>query len=207
MDEYKQYLYDRNRTRYNNIDEGDLTHQKSLRDKLKCKSFKWYIENIAYDLVERFPLIEPPHKAFGVIRSIADPILCIDSLFNNLSEKVGMYDCDEDLKYPSDSQYWGLTWYRDIRELNGIFCLVLDRNSINSNNTIPVILYFCHNQQKGQAWRYDETYHWIVHEQSKKCLDYETQFFKVFVDDCNKTRLTMKWEWGFYNKTAIVKVY
>ena len=39
MDEYKEYIYAR-RPHYRNLDTGDISKQKSIREKLKCKSFK-----------------------------------------------------------------------------------------------------------------------------------------------------------------------
>lgn len=66
MDEYAEYLYMR-RSHYRNIDPGDLTVQKSIREKLKCKPFKWYMENVAFDLPLKYPMIEPPDFGKGEV--------------------------------------------------------------------------------------------------------------------------------------------
>jgi len=67
MDEYKEYLYKR-RQQYRIIDTGDISKQKELREKLKCKSFKWFMENVAFDLPKKYPPIEPPDFAQGEVR-------------------------------------------------------------------------------------------------------------------------------------------
>ena len=59
MDEYKEYFYIRE-PQIQRLDFGDVAPQKAVRDKLQCKSFKWFMEEIAYDLVKKFPL--PPRK-------------------------------------------------------------------------------------------------------------------------------------------------
>ncbi|KAH6936565.1 hypothetical protein HPB50_019175 [Hyalomma asiaticum] len=64
MDEYKEYLYMR-RPHYRNLEPGDLTAQKELRKRLKCKSFKWFMENVAFDQPSKYPAIEPPDYAWG----------------------------------------------------------------------------------------------------------------------------------------------
>lgn len=66
MDEYKEYLYLR-RSHYRDIDPGDLSQQKALRDKLKCKPFKWFMEEIAFDQPKKYPPIEPPSFASGEV--------------------------------------------------------------------------------------------------------------------------------------------
>ena len=38
---------------------GDVSDRKKLREKLQCKSFKWFMETIAYDVLQKFP---PPPK-------------------------------------------------------------------------------------------------------------------------------------------------
>ena len=67
MDEYAEYLYKR-RPHYRNIDPGDLTEQKALRKRLQCKPFKWFIENVAFDLPKKYPPVEPPDIATGRVR-------------------------------------------------------------------------------------------------------------------------------------------
>ena len=69
MDEYKEYLYNR-RPHYRNIDTGDLTEQRTVRERLKCKPFKWFMEEVAFDLPKVYPPVEPPPIASGEVWSI-----------------------------------------------------------------------------------------------------------------------------------------
>lgn len=66
MDEYAEYLYKR-RPHYRDIDPGDLTAQKAIREKLQCKPFKWFMENVAFDLPLKYPPIEPPDFGGGEV--------------------------------------------------------------------------------------------------------------------------------------------
>ena len=50
MDEYKEWLYDK-KPELKNVDPGDISDRVALRKKLNCKSFKWYMENVANDTV------------------------------------------------------------------------------------------------------------------------------------------------------------
>ena len=60
MDEYKEFLYMRSPGKYEKTDAGDLTEQFAVRERNKCKPFKWFLENIAPDLLEKYPPVEPP---------------------------------------------------------------------------------------------------------------------------------------------------
>jgi len=50
-----------------NLDPGDLRKQKQIRKDLNCKSFQWFIENVAYDLVQYYPPVPPKPYAFGEV--------------------------------------------------------------------------------------------------------------------------------------------
>lgn len=58
MDEFAEYYYIREPA-IRKLDIGDVSERKKLREKLQCKPFKWFMENIAYDVLQKFP---PPPK-------------------------------------------------------------------------------------------------------------------------------------------------
>lgn len=63
MDDYKKFVFLK-RPDLKTVDHGDLTPRLELRKRLKCKSFKWYLENI-------YPEQEIPatsYQAFGEVR-------------------------------------------------------------------------------------------------------------------------------------------
>lgn len=64
MDEYKEFLYARSLGKYEKVDAGDLSEQKAIREKLQCKPFSWFIREVAPDLVEKYPPVDPPGRLY-----------------------------------------------------------------------------------------------------------------------------------------------
>lgn len=81
----------RHAVKFQNTDAGDLSAQRAVRERLQCKPFKWFIENVAFDLLEKYPPIEPPDFASGAIWSDTDTSLCIDTLNHGENQPVGLY--------------------------------------------------------------------------------------------------------------------
>lgn len=66
MDEYAQYIYMR-KPEWEKLDPGDLSERREIRQRLKCKPFKWFMEEVAFDLTEKYPLIDPPNYGSGKV--------------------------------------------------------------------------------------------------------------------------------------------
>ena len=64
-DEFKEYFYTREPT-IKGYDIGDITKQLQFKREHKCKSFKWFMENVAYEVFDKFPA-PPPNVAWGEV--------------------------------------------------------------------------------------------------------------------------------------------
>lgn len=188
MDEYKEYLYKR-RPHYRNIDTGDISKQKELREKLHCKSFRWFMENVAFDLPKKYPPIEPPDFAQGEIRSVAAPELCVDAENKKADERFGLKECIKDNRRSKGEQNFILTWHKDIRPKGRTMCWDVS----DVQNKAAVNLFPCHGMQGNQLWRYDPEQQWLVHGGNPRCLDSDLGRQMIYVATCDTSSLTQKW--------------
>lgn len=64
-EKHKEFFYTREPlARF--LDMGDISEQVALKEKLQCKDFQWYMDNVAYDVYEKFPEL-PPNLHWGEV--------------------------------------------------------------------------------------------------------------------------------------------
>lgn len=67
-EKHKEFFYTREPlARF--LDMGDISEQVALKEKLQCKDFQWYMDNVAYDVYEKFPEL-PPNLHWGEVRFV-----------------------------------------------------------------------------------------------------------------------------------------
>ncbi|XP_047493614.1 putative polypeptide N-acetylgalactosaminyltransferase 10 isoform X1 [Penaeus chinensis] len=195
MDEYAEFIYKR-RPHYRNIDPGDLSEQKAIRQKLQCRPFRWFMEEVAPDLVKVYPPVEPPDFASGKIQSIVDSNLCVDTRYKRHGDRFGMQECGH-----GGEQSFHLTWHKDIRPGKRSVCWDVSSGDAQA----PVLLYNCHGMGGNQMWRYDPDKKWLVHGGNPRCLDCNPGNKELFVAMCDPNRDTQKWSFEKYDAQRLAK--
>ena len=57
LDDYKTFVYSMKSRTFLTMDAGDMSQRQALRERLKCKNFSWYLQNIIPEL--RIPDLNP----------------------------------------------------------------------------------------------------------------------------------------------------
>ncbi|KAM4859230.1 polypeptide N-acetylgalactosaminyltransferase 5 [Thomomys bottae] len=185
MDEYKDLFYGHGDHFIDQgLDVGNLTEQHELRKKLKCKNFKWYLENVFPDL--KAPVV----RASGVLINVALG-KCIS--IENFTAILG--DCDATSKY----QQFNYTWLRLIQ--HGEWCL----GPISDNGSLS--LYPCEKRNKGIRWLHKspsffhpELMNHVVFEKHSQLLCLEGNFSQrtLKVSTCDQMKPYQKWKFENY---------
>ncbi|ELU00789.1 hypothetical protein CAPTEDRAFT_190622 [Capitella teleta] len=178
MDGYKRLFYHHRRdllviNPQFNADAGDFSDRLQLRRDLKCKSFKWYLENV---YPEKF-IPDENVIAYGMVRNPSSN-LCLDTLSKDekMVFNLGLYGCQGGV---SSNQLFSLSQSNELRREES--CM----DSVGGEGS-PVKLMPCHGSRGHQEWTYNLETKVIVHS-SGKCLDKveEKNGGEVKVEKCN----------------------
>ncbi|XP_026541563.1 polypeptide N-acetylgalactosaminyltransferase 10 isoform X2 [Notechis scutatus] len=200
MDEYAEYIYQR-RPEYRHLSAGDVTAQKELRIKLNCKSFKWFMNEVAWDLGKFYPPVEPPAAAWGEIRNVGTG-LCVDTKHGALGSPLRVETCVKGRGEAawSNVQVFTFSWREDIRPGDPQHAKKYCFDAISHNS--PITLYDCHGMKGNQLWKYrkDKT---LYHPVSGSCMDCNESDRKIFMNMCNPSSPTQQWIFEHTNSTVL----
>ncbi|XP_055494055.1 polypeptide N-acetylgalactosaminyltransferase 13 [Leucoraja erinacea] len=168
MDDFKDFFYIIS-PGVVKVDYGDVSARRRLRERLKCKSFSWYLENIYPD-----SQIPRHYYLLGEIRNV-DTNQCLDNMGRKENEKVGIFNCHG----MGGNQVFSYTADKEIRTDD----LCLDVSRLNG----PVVMLKCHHMRGNQLWEYDVQRLTLRHVNSNQCLDEPTEEEKMVptMKDCS----------------------
>ena len=179
-DEYKEYFYTREPlARY--VDMGDISAQLKMKEDMKCKSFDWFMKEIAYDVLEKYPRL-PPNKHWGEMKNEATSF-CLDTFGKHPPESAGVSGCHG---------FGGNQLFRLNTEgqlTSGEWCLKAEKGD-------RVTIAWCDMGQVNGPWEYLDDSKQLRHNGLKTCLSLHPESQKLIMRACNDNDTYHKWNWN-----------
>ncbi|XP_053621312.1 uncharacterized protein LOC128681448 isoform X2 [Plodia interpunctella] len=161
MDEYAELYYLHRPDLRKSPKIGDVTHRKILREKLHCKSFRWYLDNI---YPEKFVPVRDV-IAYGRFRNKFTNV-CLDNLQRTtVGAALGVYPCHPSLQL---SQYFSVSLAGQLRDEERCAEVAHEGSNLRGH---AVIMQSCHDMRKPvkrQQWSYEKNQ--LKHVKSNLCL-------------------------------------
>ncbi|XP_031622984.1 polypeptide N-acetylgalactosaminyltransferase 13-like [Contarinia nasturtii] len=175
LDEYKDTFYTYNPRSWR--ERTNVTERKLLRERLQCKSFKWFLENVFSESpfnIKNYKVVE--------IESLYEDETCLDSMGDSrvLNRKLEVKVCH----HQGGNQVFMITEKGEIREKK--FCL--DATMPGE----PVKMLGCHGEGGNQRWTYDESANLIKHSTGKNCLTLQDDSDLLTIEECDGS-LAQQW--------------
>uniref|UniRef100_A0A3B3HX61 Polypeptide N-acetylgalactosaminyltransferase n=1 Tax=Oryzias latipes TaxID=8090 RepID=A0A3B3HX61_ORYLA len=173
MDEYKQFYYSARPSAQGKA-FGSITERLSLRRKLNCKPFRWYMENV-------YPELRVPEQA-AVASVLKQGGLCLE---NRRTDGLILTECRSIGVSRPSSQKWELVEPL-IRQQD--LCLAISTFSAGSK----VKMELCNAKEPRQKWKPKGTA--LLHMVSGLCLDSQTPAGPLAVAQCRPLLASQVWE-------------
>jgi len=182
-DKYKEYFYTREPlARY--IDMGDISAQLAIKKRLNCKSFTWFMTEIAYDVLDKYPA-PPPNVHWGEVRNVATN-LCIDTLSRSPPSRIGSSGCHGS----GGNQLWRLN--KEGQLASGEWCVGYRKAEKETDNEL--IMEWCEAGNVSGPWVYDEITSLLKHRDAGKCLIVHQTTLKINLATCDKQKNNHQWK-------------
>ncbi|CAF0992787.1 unnamed protein product [Rotaria magnacalcarata] len=193
LDEYKKYYYER--FNYDLGDFGDVSSRKLLRQKLQCKSFKWFLAEV---YPEQF--IPGDAVASGEIRNLG-AAFCVDGSTDhkNYHKPVIGYPCHSQ----GGNQFFMFSKLGEIRRDDG--CLDFSGGFNDANKDDKIIVYPCHGMKGNQQWIYKEN-NQLYHPVSNLCMTISEDNKHLRMTQCDGSNQRHRWSWKRKPLTETTKI-
>eukprot|EP00051_Salpingoeca_urceolata_P035793 m.31365 g.31365 ORF g.31365 m.31365 type:complete len:582 (+) comp9726_c0_seq1:37-1782(+) len=175
LDEFKEAYYEfapANR-RYGT---GDISERVELRNRLQCRSFKWYLDTVYPDA---FPPLPDYYTASGILKSTSTG-LCVDAI----EDDVDKYDMAELAECDGNDQqqmYHTLQGQLRMEGTSGGRCLEPDGNFVSLNNCLSPL-------DEGHGQRWEVTPDVVRHVVTRMCLSVVDRKLDSEPDDADARR-------------------
>ncbi|XP_047019636.1 N-acetylgalactosaminyltransferase 7 isoform X2 [Helicoverpa zea] len=175
-EEHKEYFYTREpMARF--LDMGDISEQLALKERLKCKSFGWFMQNVAYDVYDKFPKL-PKNIHWGMVWNKATSV-CLDTMGKGAPAYIGTASCHGS----SNSQLFRLN---EAGQLGvGERCVEADVDSVKQA--------FCRLGTVDGPWSYDEARHHLIHRLHGYCLTLQPHSRQLGLAPCDPNNTYQQW--------------
>ncbi|KAF7995163.1 hypothetical protein HCN44_004635 [Aphidius gifuensis] len=191
MDDYKRlFLLYHDEFKYVDDTIGDLSERIKLRNNLKCKNFKWYLDNV---YPEKF-IPDENVIAYGRVK-LRDTNYCLDNLQHDEDKpyNLGVYGCHSKL-FPS--QLFSLSNAGELRRDET--CAIVKDEDVDEAKISTVKMIECDSKSENNKWILTKNGN-IVHVISGLCLDGTDiqDESDLFVKTCTDTTNQM-WDFDYY---------
>ncbi|XP_077998266.1 N-acetylgalactosaminyltransferase 7-like [Glandiceps talaboti] len=171
MDDHKEYLY-RMKPDLRGKHYGDISDQVKFRQQHCPHSFQWFMDEVAYDIPERFPL-PAENVAWGRVEAVGKNF-CLDSMGKTGGAKAGMHQCHS----YGGSQLFRLNKDGQLRVNEE--CLYADNSAVKIQRCIP---------RHDYGWKYDQSSMQI--SVADNCLDFDGSMVSMY--KCTPEKSSQKW--------------
>ena len=171
------------------VEIGDLSWGTEIKERLKCKSYRWFLDNVYPEL---FTPGDPKFVvATGYLRN-PDDNMCLDT-FGRTSDdsKLGAYQC-HGKPAEGSTQAFVLTKQEEVRLAMGTFSACFDR----ANKVDGVYIWGCHLGHGNQEWRYKKDLGHLYDPNSNNCVTLykkEADQSSVRLEPCEATNKKQEW--------------
>lgn len=179
-EEYKAYFYTREPT-IKGYPIGDIRQQLSFKKSQKCKSFQWYMDNVATEVLQDFPA-PPPNVAWGEIR-IRESGKCWDTKGELAGGgPFGLSRCHH---------YGGGQLFR----LNSKGQMGYGERCIDRYQSKKISVHHCPRNPTGH-WRYENKSGLIRYGNSGMCVHADLEKGSLDLQECNVRSRSQKFDFN-----------